>query len=121
MLPPILRAIVKALGFARAQAWLADYGGVPLRFFKHKTQALGLAPDELERMRLVLAPHLGARGEFTCPKADKLFMLIRNSAIIQGKERETIRQQARLYNLSSRQIINIRGSVDKYEQLDLFD
>lgn len=120
-LPPILRAVVKALGFARAQEWLRDHGGVNIHLPKRQSKALGLHPDELARLRETLAPHLDASGRFTCPKNDKLLAVHRNHAIIINAYRESITQQARVYNLSSRQITNIRRLADTGTQIDLFD
>lgn len=120
-LPPILRAVVKALGFARAQEWLRDHGGVNVHIPQHKSKTLGLNPDELARLRLTLTPHLDANRRFTCPKADKLLAVHRNHAIIINAYRESISQQARVYKLSSRQITNIRRLADTGTQMDLFD
>jgi hypothetical protein len=120
-LPPVLRAVVKALGFARAQEWLRDHGGVNIHLPQRKSKTLGLNPDELARLRVTLAPHLDASNRFTCPKADKLLAVHRNHAIIINAYRESIAQQARVYNLSSRQITNIRSMADTGTQMDLFD
>lgn len=120
LLPPILRAIVTALGFTRAQQWLSEVGGVPLRIPKRKKKWLGLELDEVARLAETLAPHLNAVNEFSCPMPDKLFLMARNAAINTNKHRESIRQQAWRYGLSSRQIINIRRTDDGGEQMDLF-
>ncbi|WP_445372729.1 hypothetical protein ACH518_09605 [Methylomonas sp. HW2-6] len=120
-LPPVLRAIVRALGFVRAQEWLRDHGGVNVEIPKYKSVALGLTPEELQRMASVLEPHLDADRRFWCPKADKLFNLSRNAAIIATAHRDSINRQARQFNLSSRQITNIRRQADTGVQLDLFD
>lgn len=120
-LPPVLRAIVKALGFARAQEWLRDHGGVNVHIPIHKSPALGLTDLELWRLAQVLEPHLDSARRFWCPKADKLMMIHRNAAIIDNAHRESIARQARTYNLSSRQITNIRRMADSGVQVDLFD
>lgn len=120
-LPPVLRAIVRALGFVRAQEWLRDHGGVNVEIPKHKSVALGLTHDELQRMSAMLAPHLDADRRFWCPKADKLLALSRNAAIIANSHRDSINRQARQFNLSSRQITNIRRQADTGTQMDLFD
>ena len=62
-LPPVLRAVVRALGFGRAREWLADHGGVNVSIPAYRTQALGLEPDELARLRITLARrnHLSSR------------------------------------------------------------
>ena len=118
-LPPILRAVVKALGFARAQEWLRDYGGVNVHIPLKKATALGLTADELERLRHVLKPHLDSNNRVTLPKPDKLLAVHRDAAIIRNADKESIAQQARIYGLCSRQITNIRGRSDG-GQLDLF-
>jgi len=118
-LPPVLRAVVKALGFSRAQEWLRDYGGVNVHIPLKKSKALGLQDDELVRLRHMLQPHLDSNNRVTLPKADKLLAVHRNAAIISSASKESIAYQARLYNLSSRQITNIRGKSDD-GQLDLF-
>lgn len=120
-LPPVLRAIVKALGFVRAQEWLRDHGGVNVHIPIHKSPALGLSDDELARLAQLLEPHMDSNRRFWCPKPDKLFMIHRNNAIINGAHRESIARQARQFNLSSRQITNIRRQADTGVQVDLFD
>lgn len=120
-LPPVLRAIVRALGFARAQAWLRDHGGVNVHIPLYKSPALGLTDDELSRLRETLAPHLNADGRFSCPKADKLLIVHRNHAIINNAHRDSISTQARQYNLSGRHVQNIRRMADTGVQADLFD
>ena len=120
-LPPVLKAVVRALGFIRAQEWLRDHGGVNVHIPKLKTTALGLSADELPRLREALKPHLDANDRVSMPKADKLMQVHRNAAIIATAHRESIARQARLYDLSSRQITNIRRQADIGHQLDLFD
>lgn len=119
-LPPILRAIVKALGYARASEWLQDHGGVNIHIPLHKQKALGLDADELARLRLVLQPHLDSNNRISCPKADKLLAKARNACIINNAHRESIAVQARMYKLSSRQITNIRSEGVNWQQADLF-
>jgi hypothetical protein len=121
LLPPVLKAVVKALGFKRACEWLQDYGGVNVHIPLHKAAALGLDTDELNRLRKVCRPHLDSNQRLWLPKADKLLARYRNAAIIENAGRHSIAMQARLYNLSSRQITNIRRETDQSGQLDLFD
>lgn len=118
-LPPVLRAVVRALGFVRAKEWLQEHGGVNVKIPHHKEAALGLAADELSRMREALAPHMDADGRVWMTKADKLLQMSRNVCIQRGKLRESIRDQARTYGLSSRMITIIRGEEDD-GQADLF-
>jgi hypothetical protein len=119
MLPPVLRAVVRALGFGRARAWLTDHGGVNVSIPAYRTQALGLSSDELARLRLTLAPHLDSNGRCTMSKADKLFKLVRDAEI--KRSRMSINAQARHYRLSARQIVNIRREddvLDVYQAID---
>lgn len=120
-LPPVLRAVVRALGFVRAQEWLRDHGGVNVHIPIHKSPALGLSDDELARLAHLLEPHLDSNRRFWCPKPDKLMAINRNAAIIATAHRDSINRQARMFNLSSRQITNIRRQADTGVQVDLFD
>lgn len=120
LLPPILKAVVRALGYPRAREWLMLYGGVTVQVPKRKEQAIGLGPEELDRLRAVLSPHLDANHRVTLPKADKLLQLSRNAVIRSEKWMCSITAQARMYGLSSRQIVNIRGEDTDTPQLGLF-
>ncbi|MDR0997176.1 MAG: hypothetical protein LBL69_05905 [Zoogloeaceae bacterium] len=53
-LPPVLRAVVKALGFARARGFLAEHGGRPANIPLRLSVWGGLEPDELARLRAIL-------------------------------------------------------------------
>lgn len=120
-LPPVLRAVVRALGYLRAREWLREYGGVNVNVPLRKERALGLEADELDRLREVLAPHLDALGRVWLPKADKLLALSRNASIRGEAHKQSINAQARAYGLSSRQILNIRREEnDEKPQFDLF-
>lgn len=118
LLPPVLKAVVRALGFAKAKEWLHDYGGINVTIPKIKATALSLEAEELDRLRDTLAPHMDAAGRVTMPKADKLMALWRNEAIRKSAGSKSIAQQAREWNLSARHITNIRR--DEEDQLSLF-
>lgn len=118
-LPAVLRAVVKALGFSRAQQWLQDHGGVNVSIPQFREQAMDLEPDELARLRDVLMPHMDSVGRVTLPKADKLFIQIRNTQIRKERGSSTINALARGYRLTSRQIKNICREGDD-RQYDLF-
>lgn len=118
-LPPVLAAVVRALGFGRAKDFLLDHGGVNVSVPKHRSATLGLEPGELARLRETLAPHMDASGRVWMPKADKLFIRVRDAQIRKEKYHVSINAQARLHNLSSRQIQNIRRDGDE-RQADLF-
>ena len=120
-LPPVLRAVVRALGFQRAKEWLREVGGVNVNIPKRLDCTLGLEPDELSRLREVLAPHMDEAGRVWMPKADKLLRITRNQFIQRRKMVESIREQSRLYGLSSRMITIIRTDADdEKQQFDLF-
>lgn len=122
LLPPVLKAVVKALGYLRARDWLELRGSVNVNIPAHKEEALDLSADELARLRHTLAPHMDAAGRVWMPKPDKLWQLSRNAAICATVSSQSISHQARQYRLSSRQITNIRreGSAGSEEQMDLF-
>ncbi len=118
-LPPVLRAVVRALGFGRAREWLADHGGVNVTIPAFRTIALDLEPGELARLRATLAPHLDAAGRCCLPKADKLFIRVRDAQIRKDRASTSINTLARRNRLSSRQILNICREDDD-RQFDLF-
>lgn len=121
-LPPVLRAIVRALGFGRAREWLADNGGVPWNVPAFRVTSRGLEADELTRLRRALLPHMDAAGRVTLPKADKLFLRIRDTQIRKERPYTSLNKLARAYNLTVRQITNICGEEtdDDGRQVDLF-
>lgn len=118
-LPPIHRAVVRALGIARAGKFLTEYGGVTQHIPKFKPTAFGLTADELDRLRIALAAHLDyeKNGKIDLPKPDKVFRQARNLQIRKERESCSIRNVAHTYSLTSRQIKNITREED---QLDLF-
>lgn len=122
LLPSVLKAVVKALGYVRARSWLTERGGVNVKIPALKTVAIGLEPDELERLRHTLSPHMDADGRVWLPKPDKLWQHVRNAAIRKTSKDQSIRDQALQYRLSSRQITNIRSedSDGNAGQMDLF-
>lgn len=116
-LPPVLRAVVKALGFGRASQFLDAHGGMPHTIPKVKSTALGLSGDELQRLRITLAVHMDHAGRVSLPKSDKLFKLVRDEQITKGKATQTIAQQVREYKLSNRTIMNLRRALTKDERM----
>ncbi len=121
-LPPVLRAVVRALGYGRAQEWLQDWGGIVINLPKFHTTALGLSDEELQRLRAELEPHLDSNNRFSVPKIDKLWIRHRNAVINETKDWQSAAKQARAYHLTVRQITNIRraGETDD-RQTSLFD
>lgn len=117
-LPPIHRAVVRALGVGRAGQFLSEFGGVSVHIPKLKPKAFGLDPDELARLRIALAPHIDNETcKIDLPKPDKVFRQARNMQIRKERENASIRTVARAYFLTSRQIKNITREED---QMDLF-
>lgn len=124
VLPPVLKAMVRAMGYFRAREWLETHGGVNINIPQAKEEAHGLERDELARLRITLAPHMDAAGRVWLPKVDKLWQLARNASIRASVDRCSIREQALSYRLSSRQITNIRREGDGAGadgQMDLFN
>lgn len=111
-LPPVLAAVVRALGFGRAKDFLLEHGGVNVTVPKRRTATLGIDTDELARLRVTLAPHMDASGRVWLPKPDKLFQRVRNEQIRRDKHKASINSQAHQHRLSSRQIQNIRREDD---------
>lgn len=112
-LPAVLRAVVRALGFDRASAWLKDYGGVNVYIPISTSIALKLNANELQRLRATLAPHMDAAGRCWLPKVDKLYLRVRDAQIRKDLQNESISLLARRYRLSSRQILNIGRVSDE--------
>lgn len=117
--PPVIRAVVKALGFVRGRDFLAEHGGIHQNLPQHHSRALGLADDELARLRITLAYHLDENGRIWLPKPDKLFIMVRNTQIRKDRKHTSINKLAKLNKLSDRQILNICHESDE-RQFDLF-
>jgi hypothetical protein len=130
LLPAQLRAIVRALGVERARDWLETHGGTMVKIAVRDGESQGLTAEEMERMRITMAPHMLSDRRISVPKVDKLWQYARNTSIHQTRDRYTIREQALAFRLTTRQVINIRreaGQADDTEasekdtgQLDLF-
>ena len=121
--PPVLRAIVRALGIVRAREWLCEHGGVNVVIPRYRTTALGLDSDEITRLRRELAPHMDAAGRIWLPKCDKLLRLARDVQMRHERGAASIATLARRYGISSRQVLNIcrnDGDGDDSPNLSLF-
>ena len=119
-LPPVLRAIIHALGMLKAQEFLVAHGGTYIVVPRKNGAKLGLTDEQLHDFRGRLADHLTNDDRLAVPKIDKLFLRFRDNEIRINQRRFTLNQLAKKYNLSSRQIQNIcRGVVDD-SQDDLF-
>lgn len=121
MLPPVLRAIVRALGINRATRWLKTYGGIYVYLPKMPTYALDLTKEEIIRMQIALELHVSSKRLVTIPKADKIMAIIRNEQIRADRKRLSLSTLARRNNLTMRHIGNIcRQTQDNDPQKDLF-
>lgn len=118
-LPPLLVAVVRALGFGRARIFLLRHGGVNFNVPKKNGDAIDLTPDEFDRLCETLEPHMDENRRIWLPKPDKLFIRVRDRKIRQDKSINSIKELAREYDLSSRHILNICRERDD-RQLDLF-
>lgn len=107
-LPPVLKAVVMALGLGRARVFLIEHGGVNINIPKFRVDnSLGLNENELASMNKYLECHMNENGRLWLPKVDKLFIFERNIQIIKDKSNLSIHGLAKKYNLSSKQIMNI--------------
>ncbi len=106
-LPPVLRAVVRALGFGRARYFLESRGGAPVWVPAHKKAAWGLTPDEMDRLRQALQSHLNETRRITLPKVDKLFLKSRNEEIARLRGVRSVRDIAQDHALTTRQVMNI--------------
>lgn len=106
-LPPVIKAVTKALGLIRAKEFLIEHGGINMNIPKYRASNKGLSQEELEALNKHLANHMDASGRIWVPTADKFFIYERNVQIRKDKENLSIRDLARRYRLSSKQIMNI--------------
>jgi hypothetical protein len=107
-LPPVLRAVVKALGWGRARDFLGLFGGQVVFVPECKATALGLSEIELARLRLVLAPHLSHTRCVAMPKADKLFLKWRDEEFARDMHGMSNAELARKYKLTTRHVLNLK-------------
>lgn len=112
-LPPILKAVAKALGLVRAKEFLVEHGGRNMNIPKYSTSNKGLSREELEALNKHLANHMDYSGRICLPKADKFFIYERNLQIRKEKENTSISDLAKRYRLSSKQIMNICRPVEQ--------
>lgn len=118
-LPPVLVAVVRALGFGRAKIFLLRHGGVNTNIPKKNGDALGLTPEEFARLCETLEPFMDDNRRVWMPKRDKLLIRVRDEQIRHDKAINSIKELAFEYDLSSRQILNICRERDD-RQMDLF-
>lgn len=112
-LPPVLCAVVRALGWGRARDFLQKHGGLPVYVPEGKSAALGLGADELQRLRLVLAPHMHNSARVVAlPKADKLFLKWRDEEFARDMHRMSNVELARKYRLTTRHVLNLKRDCE---------
>lgn len=111
-LPPVLRACVRALGWGRARDFLGVFGGQVVFVPAVKDTALGLRPDELTRLRVVLEPHLSDTRCVAMPKADKLFLQWRDEVFARDMRVMSTAKLARKYKLTTRHVLNLKNKCD---------
>jgi len=128
-LHPVLRAIIIALGMARAQEFLLLHGGTYIKLPRQDGQRLNLTDDELIALRYQLhdfrlgsgqQSHLSDEGCISLPKVDKIFTKYRNFEIRASRQGMTLNQLAVKYDLTSRQVQNILRGKDAVDQFDIF-
>lgn len=112
-LPPILKAVAKALGLVRAKEFLVEHGGTNMNIPKYRASNKGLSQEELEALNKNLENHMDYSGRIWMPKADKFFIYERNVQIRKDKESTSISELAKRYRLSSKQIMNICRAVEQ--------
>lgn len=111
-LPPVLRGVVRALGWGRARDLLTRLGGQAVYVPAVKTSALGLCADELQRLRLTLEPHLSSSRVVALPKADKLFLRWRDEQFARDMHNMSNVELARKYRLTTRHVLNLKRQCD---------
>jgi len=119
-LPPVLRAIIRALGLEKAQALLLKFGGTSVTIPKNHSVKMGLSDDELNALRAELALYLTNDNRLSLPKIDKIFISFRNHEIRTARQKKSLNALATQYNLTSRQIQNICVDIPS-NQCDLFN
>lgn len=118
-LPPQIRWLVKRIGLAATCALLREYGGTP--FDLPRTVDGSKKLNELlthEQRAELIAARGGERLEL--PKFDSIARQIRDHDIMSNPDNLSNPQLAKRYNLTRRQIINIRNKRDDDNQFDLF-
>ncbi len=109
-LPPLLRAIVTALGWDRAMDILRRHGGTRVTIPKHRSHVLGLSDTELKALRRALALHISAdlaRNVLHLPKVDKLMLQLRNDRIRSQRSHSSLKKLAKEHRLTERRILQI--------------
>ncbi|MFZ2449095.1 MAG: hypothetical protein WAW36_01055 [Methylovulum miyakonense] len=128
-LHPPLRAIITALGIARAQEFLFNHGGTFVKLPRADGSKLGLSNEELLALRYQLhdvrlatglSSHLSDDGCISLPKADKIFLKYRNFEIRAMRGQLTLNQLAVKFDLTSRQVQNVLKGGEAVDQSDLF-
>jgi hypothetical protein len=113
-LPPVMRGVIKALGYARGRSFLEQHGGAYISLPKTRaTHTLGLLPDELVRLNITLAHHIPTTRLVTLPKADKLYLHFRNEQLMRDRNKMSLRATAKQHKLTTRQVLNIQSDFEE--------
>ncbi len=106
-LPPVTRLIVEAIGWEQATSLLEAYGGRPV----YLGPRLGLSEGQLKALQRALDCHLGADNRLCLPKADKLFIRLRDERIRQLRGQGlSYPDLSRRFRLTTRHLMNIVGA-----------
>lgn len=113
-LPPVLRGIVRALGWERATDWLREHGGLVKRIPQARSHALGLSIDELQRLNDELSTHLeyNTARRIALPKVDKLYLQLRDARIRRAASSRSIGAIAKEHRLTTRRVQQIKALDD---------
>lgn len=118
-LPPVLRAVVKALGWGGAREFLTRVGGLQVYVPEGETsgQTLGLGRADLARLQVTLAPHLSNTRIVALPKADKLFLRWRDEEFARDMHSMSNSELARKNKLSVRQVLNLKKKCTGLDEM----
>ena len=111
-LPPVLKAIVRALGWGGAREFLVRHGGLCVYIPEGKGSALGLSEPELQRLRIVLEPHLATNRVIALPKPDKLFLRWRDEEFARDAQNMTVRELALKYKITTRWVLLLKHKCE---------
>lgn len=120
-LPPIPRAVYRALGLTRAIEFLCEFGGTNVRIAAGERSKLipFLSADEFAHLRTSLEPHVHPYSRrLSLPKSDHLLKTMRNFDIAAQADCQSLKEQARQYNLTTRWVLELRKkhAADQFPQ-----
>ncbi len=111
LLPPQIRMIARVIGLPETLRLIDARGGNRVR--------IPMRPERCQVLREVLSQSaLAALAEafggkcLELPKKDKFILQIRNHAIRNARQQQTVSQIAREYNLTRRHVFNLTADID---------